>query len=74
MPPFVTGLIPAAFVLIWASGFVAARYVAPLSEPLVFVAARLSLVALVLAGIAVALGARWPRIGGAGAMRWSRAC
>lgn len=61
MPPFVTGLIPAAFVLIWASGFVAARYVAPLSEPLVFVAARLSLVALVLAGIAVALGARWPR-------------
>ncbi|WP_342148690.1 DMT family transporter [Methylorubrum sp. SB2] len=63
MPPFLTGLIPAAFVLIWASGFVAARYVAPLSEPLVFVAARLTLVALVLAGIALALGARWPRDG-----------
>ena len=63
MPPFLTGLIPAAFVLIWATGFAAARYVAPLSEPLVFVAARLSLVALVLAGIALALRARWPRDG-----------
>lgn len=63
MPPFLTGLIPAAFVLIWASGFVAARYVAPLSEPLVFVAARLSLVALVLTGIALALRARWPKDG-----------
>ncbi|GAB6842099.1 drug/metabolite transporter (DMT)-like permease [Methylorubrum rhodinum] len=63
MPPFLTGLIPASFVLIWATGFAAARYVAPLSEPLVFVAARLSLVALVLAGVALALGARWPRDG-----------
>ena len=61
MSTLLNGLIPALFVLIWATGFVAARYVAPLSEPLVFVAARLFLVALVLAGIAFVLRARWPR-------------
>ncbi|MGE7155496.1 DMT family transporter [Methylorubrum rhodesianum] len=61
MPTVLSSLIPAAFVLIWASGFVAARYVAPYAEPLAFVALRLALVAMVLAGIALALRARWPR-------------
>lgn len=61
MSSVLSSLIPAAFVLIWASGFVAARYVAPYAEPLAFVAVRLALVALVLAGIALALRARWPR-------------
>ncbi|MGK4511468.1 hypothetical protein ACSLVP_27515, partial [Klebsiella pneumoniae] len=61
MPTLLSSLIPAAFVLIWATGFVAARYVAPLADPLAFVAARLALVALVLAGLALALRARWPR-------------
>ncbi len=74
MPPVSHRVDPAAFVLIWASGFVAARYVAPLSEPLVFVAARLSLVALVLTGIALALRARWPRTGADGATGWWRGC
>ena len=44
MPMLLSRLIPAAFVLIWASGFVAARYVAPFAEPLAFVALRLALV------------------------------
>lgn len=61
MSSLLSSLIPAAFVLIWASGFVAARYVAPYAEPLAFVALRLALVALVLAGIAGVLRARWPR-------------
>lgn len=61
MPTLLSSLIPAAFVLIWATGFVAARYVAPLADPLAFVAARLALVAMVLAGLALALRARWPR-------------
>ncbi len=61
MSSLLSSLIPAAFVLIWASGFVAARYVAPYAEPLAFVALRLALVALVLAGIAFVLRARWPR-------------
>ena len=61
MSRFLSSLIPAAFVLIWASGFAAARYGAPYAEPLAFVAVRLALVALVLAGLALALRARWPR-------------
>ena len=65
MSSLLSSLIPAAFVLIWASGFVAARYVAPYAEPLAFVAVRLALVALVLAGLAFALRARWPRTGAA---------
>ena len=54
-------VIPAVFVLIWATGFIAARYVAPYAEPMAFVAVRIVLVAAVLAGIGLALGARWPR-------------
>ncbi|NEU11491.1 DMT family transporter [Methylobacterium sp. BTF04] len=54
-------VIPAVFVLIWATGFVAARFMAPHAEALTFVAIRVVGVALVLAGIAFALGARWPR-------------
>ncbi|WP_375410306.1 DMT family transporter [uncultured Methylobacterium sp.] len=53
--------IPAVFVLIWATGFIAARFVAPHAEPLTFVAVRVVGVSLVLAGIAAAMGARWPR-------------
>jgi len=56
-----TVAIPALFVVIWATGFVAARAVAPYAEPLVFVAWRLVLVALVLALVAAALKAPWPR-------------
>jgi drug/metabolite transporter (DMT)-like permease len=54
-------VIPAVFVLIWATGFVAARFMASHAEALTFVAIRVVGVALVLAGIAFALGARWPR-------------
>lgn len=53
--------IPGLFVLIWATGFIAARFVAPHAEPLTFVAVRVVAVSLVLAGIAATLGARWPR-------------
>ncbi|TXN34172.1 DMT family transporter, partial [Methylobacterium sp. WL93] len=54
-------LIPSLFVLIWATGFIAARFVAPHAQPLPFVALRVIGVALVLGAIALALRARWPR-------------
>ncbi|HEX8417404.1 MAG TPA: DMT family transporter [Methylobacterium sp.] len=54
-------LIPGLFVLIWATGFVAARFVVPYADPLSFVGIRVAGVALLLAGIAFATGARWPR-------------
>jgi len=52
---------PAAFVLLWASGFVVARLVRPFVEPESFVSLRFTLSAVVLAGIAWASRAPWPR-------------
>ncbi|KAB1074719.1 DMT family transporter [Methylobacterium planeticum] len=60
-PPAIASLVPSLFVVIWATGFIAARLVAPYSEPLTFVAARVVSVAAVLAVIAWIAGARWPR-------------
>jgi drug/metabolite transporter (DMT)-like permease len=54
-------LAPGLFVLIWATGFVVARLVAPHAEPLTFLSVRFGLTALVLTGIALAAGARWPQ-------------
>ncbi|MDO9426117.1 MAG: DMT family transporter [Methylobacterium sp.] len=58
-----TAAVPAIFVLIWATGFVAARFVAPHADAVTFVALRVVCVAGVLAALAWALGARWPRGG-----------
>ena len=54
-------LVPALFVVLWASGFVVARLVRPYAEPESFVALRFALSAAVLSGIAFAGGAHWPR-------------
>ena len=51
---------PPLFVVIWATGFVVARLVAPHADPLAFLTVRFGLAALVLAGVALAVGARWP--------------
>jgi drug/metabolite transporter (DMT)-like permease len=53
-------------VVIWATGFVVARLVAPDSEPLTFLVARHSLAILAFAAIAFASGATWP----SGAREW----
>ncbi|GEP00781.1 DMT family transporter [Methylobacterium haplocladii] len=53
-------LIPSLFVVIWATGFVTARLVAPHAEPLAFVALRVVATALVLAAIARVRHVRWP--------------
>ena len=53
-------LIPAAFVVIWATGFVVARLVAPHTEPLIFLVIRFTLAALLLGAAALAVGAPWP--------------
>lgn len=54
-------LAPGLFVLIWATGFIVARLIAPHAEPLTFLAVRFGLTAIVLTGIALAVGATWPR-------------
>ncbi|WP_227875853.1 DMT family transporter [Kushneria konosiri] len=62
-------LIPLAFVGIWSTGFIAARLVAPWTDPLTFLCYRFLLSALVFALIAQAVGARWP----SGRAAWTRA-
>jgi drug/metabolite transporter (DMT)-like permease len=63
MPRFA---VPALFVLLWSTGFIVARLVAPHIEPLTFLALRYSLTIPSLALIALAAGAAWPR----GARAW----
>ena len=58
---FATRATPFLFVILWASGFVVARLVRPYAEPETFVALRFGLSAMMLAGVAILGGARWPR-------------
>jgi drug/metabolite transporter (DMT)-like permease len=48
------------FVLLWSTGFIGARYGLPYIEPLTFLAARMAFAVVIMAGIALAGGARWP--------------
>ena len=54
-------LAPAAFVLIWSTGFVVARATIPHASPELILAARLVLTTLLLGGVAMSTGAAWPR-------------
>ena len=54
-------IAPPLFVVIWATGFVVARLVAPHADPLTFLSVRFGLAALVLAAVAALLRAPWPR-------------
>jgi drug/metabolite transporter (DMT)-like permease len=56
-------LAPPLFVVIWATGFIVARIVAPYAEPLTFLLVRYGLAAAVLAGIVLVARAPWPRTG-----------
>jgi drug/metabolite transporter (DMT)-like permease len=52
---------PFAFVVIWASGFVVAKYAAPYAEPLSFLVVRYTGVVVLMLVLAVAASAPWPR-------------
>ena len=54
-------LAPPLFVVIWATGFVVARLVAPYAEPLSFLLLRYGLAIVVLTAVALAVRATWPR-------------
>jgi drug/metabolite transporter (DMT)-like permease len=53
-------LAPAIFVLLWATGFIGARYAMPWAEPFAFLAVRFGLSAILLAGLLVVSGAGLP--------------
>ncbi|RWA65147.1 DMT family transporter [Mesorhizobium sp.] len=50
--------IPASFVVLWATGFIGARYAMPWAEPFTFLAARFVLAAILLAILTIVLGSR----------------
>jgi drug/metabolite transporter (DMT)-like permease len=52
---------PILFVLIWSTGFIAARAVIPHADPQLFTMVRTGLVALVLGGAALVAREQWPR-------------
>lgn len=51
-------LIPPTFVVLWATGFIGARYAMPWAEPFTFLAARFAIACLLLGAIARAMGSR----------------
>lgn len=58
-----TLLIPALFVVLWSSGFIAAKVGVRDAEPLTFLTMRFALVAVLMVIIAMAMRAPWPRNG-----------
>jgi drug/metabolite transporter (DMT)-like permease len=55
--------VPALFVLLWSSGFIAAKVGVRDAGPLTFLTLRFSLVAVLMFMVAIAMRAPWPRSG-----------
>jgi drug/metabolite transporter (DMT)-like permease len=51
---------PAVFVVLWSTGFIATKYALDGAEPLTYLAARMMLVVVLMAGIVIAFRPRWP--------------
>jgi drug/metabolite transporter (DMT)-like permease len=60
-PTLLARIAPPLFVLIWATGFIVARIVAPHAEPLTFLLVRYVLAIAVLAVIVTIARVPWPR-------------
>ncbi|WP_421916142.1 DMT family transporter [Mesorhizobium sp.] len=54
--PGLKRFIPASFVVLWATGFIGARYAMPWAEPFTFLAVRFVLAAVLLAALMAVLG------------------
>jgi drug/metabolite transporter (DMT)-like permease len=52
---------PALFVLLWSTGFIAAKYGLPYAPPLSFLLYRFTFVAVLMTVVALATRATWPR-------------
>jgi drug/metabolite transporter (DMT)-like permease len=53
--------MPAAFVLLWSTGFIVAKYAAPHAPPLAFLLWRFAAVVIVLLPVIAMTAAPWPR-------------
>ena len=52
--------IPAAFVLLWSSGLIAAKIGLGYADTLTFLGLRYGVVTLLMGGVAFAMGVAWP--------------
>jgi drug/metabolite transporter (DMT)-like permease len=57
-------VMPVAFVFLWATGFIGAKYGLPYAEPATFLVIRFALVVALMLPLALALRAPWPGAGG----------
>lgn len=53
--------VPVIFVLLWATGFLVARYAVPYAPPFTLLVIRFALASAMMAGIGLIFGARWPK-------------
>lgn len=58
--PAFAAAFPALFVLLWSTGFIAAKYGLPYAPPLAFLLLRFALVAALMSAVALGTGATWP--------------
>ena len=56
--------IPALFVVLWSSGFIAAKAGLQAADPLTFLALRFALVTILMLGVVALSRAPWPAPGG----------
>jgi drug/metabolite transporter (DMT)-like permease len=61
MQPMLAALAPAVFVVLWSTGFVVARAIAPYADPNLFLLARFAGTAALFACVALIARAPWPR-------------
>ncbi len=54
-------MFPGLFVLLWSTGFIAAKYGLPYAPPLTFLLYRFAFVAALMTFVALVSGAAWPR-------------
>ena len=59
--PWGAAFFPALFVLLWSTGFIAAKFGLPHAPPLTFLLYRFLLVAMLMLVVALATRAPWPR-------------
>ena len=58
-----SALLPGMFVVLWSTGFIAAKYGLPFAPPLKFLLIRFTLVAVLMTVVTLAMRAPWPRGG-----------
>ena len=54
-------VMPPVFVLLWSTGFIGSKFGLPYAEPFTFLSLRFGIAAIVMALIAMAVRAPWPR-------------